>query len=126
MANYIDGFVLPIPQAHLEEYKKVAEKVAEIWKEYGAISYSEFVGDDLFLRGTQSFADTINIKENEKVIFGWVTFPSKEVRDAANKKVPLDPRMTEIVAPLIDPKRLIFDAKRMVYGGFEALVDTSS
>jgi len=49
MTNYIDGFVLPIPRIYLNEYKKVAEKVAEIWKKYGAIAYFEFVGDDLFL-----------------------------------------------------------------------------
>ena len=54
MKNYIDGFVLPIPRIYLEEYKKVAEKVAEIWKEYGAIAYFEFVGDDLSLEGTKN------------------------------------------------------------------------
>lgn len=122
MANYIDGFILPVPQKHLEEYKGVAEKVAEIWKEYGALSYFEFVGDDLTLEGTRSFIEVVDLKEDEVVVFGWVVFPSKEIRDSANQQVPNDPRMTELVTPLLDPERLIFNAGRMVYGGFKSLV----
>jgi uncharacterized protein YbaA (DUF1428 family) len=62
------------------------------------------------------------MKEDEAVVFGWVVFPSKEVRDRANKQVPEDSRMAELVAPLTDPGRLIFDAERMIYGGFQPLV----
>jgi uncharacterized protein YbaA (DUF1428 family) len=122
MKNYIDGFVLPVPRIYLEEYKKAAEKVAEIWKEYGALAYFEFVGDDLTLEGTKSFIETIDAKEEEEIVFGWVVFPSKEVRDLANKKVPTDPRMAELVIPLTNSEKLIFDASRMVYGGFKPLV----
>lgn len=123
--KYIDGFVFPIPRNHLNEYKMAAEKVAEIWKEYGAIDYFEYIGDDMYLEGTKSFVEAIDAKENEEIVFGWVVFPSKKVRDLANEKVPTDPRMTEIVMPLIDPKKLIFDASRMVYGGFIPLVHSN-
>lgn len=125
MTNYIDGFVLPIPKIYLDEYKTVAEKIAEIWKEYGATAYFEFVGEDLYLEGTKSFIETVDAKEDEEIIFGWVVFPSKEVRDLANKKVPTDPRMTELVAPLTNSEKLIFDASRMVYGGFKLLVQSN-
>ncbi|MEM1339002.1 MAG: DUF1428 family protein [Bacteroidota bacterium] len=119
---YIDGFVFPIPRAYLEEYKNAAKKIAGIWKEYGALEYCEYVGDDLQLEGTRSFIDVVEVKEDEVVVFGWVVFPSKAVRELANTQVPKDPRITELVPPLTDPKRLIFDARRMVYGGFESLV----
>ncbi|WP_304132689.1 DUF1428 domain-containing protein [Mesonia mobilis] len=122
MPNYIDGFVFPIAKAHLEEYKTVAEKVAEIWKEYGALAYLEFLGDDLQAEGTASFIKTVEVKENEQLIFGWVVFPSKEVRDEANKKVPQDPRMETLVKSLIDPEKMIFDANRMLYGGFKSFI----
>ena len=125
MKNYIDGFVFPVPRIYLEEYSKVAEKVAEIWKEYGATDYFEFVGDDLSLEGTKSFIKTVDAKEDEEVVFGWVVFPSKEIRDLANKKVPADPRMAELVSPLTNPQKLIFDASRMVYGGFKTLVQSN-
>lgn len=122
MANYIDGFVFPVPRIHLEEYKKIAGKVAEIWKEHGALAYFEYIGEDLELEGTRSFTEIVDLKENEEVVFGWVVFPSKEIRDLANKKVPNDPRMSDLVAPLVNPKKLIFDARRMVYGGFKSFV----
>lgn len=122
MTNYIDGFVFPIPRTHLDEYRAVAVQVAEIWKEYGALAYSEWVGDDLTLEGTRSFMEVADLKEDEVVVFGWVVFPSKETRDTANKQVPTDPRMTELVTPLTESTKLIFDASRMVYGGFKPLV----
>ena len=124
MGNYIDGFVLPIPRIYLKEYKSVAEKVAEIWKENGALEYFEYVGEDLKLEGTRSFVELLDLKASEVVVFGWVVFPSKVIRDEANKKVPVDSRMTELVAPLIDPKRLIFNPERMFYGGFQPLVES--
>ena len=125
MENYIDGFVLPVPRIYLNEYKSVAEKVAEIWKEYGALAYFEYVGEDLKLEGTRSFIELVDLKEDEIIVFGWVVFPSKEIRDRANKLVPTDSRMTKLVEPLTNPKRLIFDAERMVYGGFQQLVQSN-
>ena len=122
MKHYIDGFVLPIPRKHLERYQKVAEKISDVWKEYGALSYREYVGDAMTLEGTRSFIDATTAKEHEVVIFGWVEFESKEARDIANAKVPLDPRMKDIVAPLLDADDLVFNAERMVYGGFKPIV----
>ena len=122
MANYIDGFVLPIPKKHLNDYKEVAELVSKIWKEHGALDYSEFVSEDLKLEGTRSFSDIANAKNDEIIIFGWVVFDSRESRDLVNKLVAADPRMTDIVGPLTSSSPIIFDATRMAYGGFEKLV----
>lgn len=123
MANYIDGFVLPIPRAQLGTYRAAAEKIAAIWKEYGALEYRECMGDDLHMQGTKSFQEMVGAATEEVVIFGWTVFSSREARDRACEKVPADPRMAELVAPLIEPSRAIFDASRMVYGGFKALVE---
>ena len=76
MSNYIDGFVFPIPRIHLDEYKQAADKIAAIWKEHGALAYNEYVGDDLTLEGTRAFTDTIDVKDDEAVVFGWVLFPN--------------------------------------------------
>lgn len=122
MAHYIDGFVLPIPRDRLNEYKRVVEAVAEIWKEHGALDYLEYVGDDLILEGTRSFTDLVAATEDETIVFGWVVFDSREARDLANEKVAADPRMADLIDPLIDPSNPVFDAKRMAYGGFQSLV----
>lgn len=124
MSQYIDGFVFPIKRRHLEAYRQVAEQVAKIWKEHGALSYFEYEGDDMTLEGTRSFPNTLGTKVDETIIFGWTVFPSKAVRNQANEQVPTDPRMAELVAPLMDSNRLIFDASRMVYGGFKSLVQS--
>ena len=123
--NYIDGFVLPVPRNHLDKYRLVAKKVAEIWKEHGALAYFEYVGDDLKLEGTRSFPEVVGVQKDESVIFGWVVFDSREARDFANERVAADPRMPDLIDPLTDPSRMVFDAKRMVYGGFQALVQSN-
>ncbi len=118
MAPYVDGFVFPVPRDRLSEYTRVAEAVAEIWKEHGALDYREYVGDDLKLEGTRSFPDLLAAREDEVIVFGWVAFDSREARDRANEKVAADSRM----ADLVDSSNAGFDARRMAYGGFASLV----
>lgn len=124
--HYIDGFVLPVPRQYLSEYKRAAETVAEIWKEHGALEYFEYVGEDLKLEGTRSFPEFIDAKKDEAIIFGWVVFKSREARDLANEKVSADPRMADLIDPLTNPTRMVFDAKRMVYGGFQSFIQSPS
>ena len=124
MRPYIDGFVLPIPQDRLETYQEVVEKVAQIWKQHGALDYQEFVCDDAHLAGTRSFGEVANAQKDEAVIFGWVSFASREARDLVNKKVAADPRMADLIAPLTSGARPIFNAERMAYGGFRPLVQS--
>ena len=118
MANYIDGYVLPVSRERLGEYKLLVEAVADIWKEHGALDYREYVGDDLIRDGTRSFTDFAAATEDEVIVFGWVEFESRAARDLANDKVAADPRM----ADLINSSNSDFDAKRMSYGGFKSLV----
>lgn len=125
MANYIDGFVFPIAQDKVEQYKAIAESVAKIYKEHGALDYVEFIGDDMVRKGTQPFPELVAAGENEVVVFGWITFESRETRDLINSKVEGDPRMADLVAPLLESDPVIFDSMRMAYGGFRNLVPSS-
>lgn len=118
MAHYIDGFVLPIPRESLDDYRRLVESVAAIWKEHGALEYWEGVGDDLQLEGTVSFPDLLGATTAETVMFGWVVFDSREARDLANEKVAADPRMADLIAAA----NTGFDASRMAYGGFKSFV----
>lgn len=122
MANYIDGFVLPVPRDRLDEYKVLVEAVADIWLEHGALEYREYIGDDLILAGTRSFTDLATATEGEVIVFGWVEFESRAARDVANKKVAADPRMADLIAS----SNSGFDVERMAYGGFQPLVESSS
>lgn len=118
MPNYVDGFVHSIPRDKIDEYKLLASKVAEIWKEHGALDYWECIGDDLYMEGTRSFIDLVAAETGEAILFGCVVFDSRETRDSANVKVAADPRMEE----LMSSSDVGFDAQRMAYGGFQAFV----
>lgn len=122
MSEFIDGFVFPVPKKYLAEYKQVAEKVAKIWKEHGALAYYEYRGENFKMEGTRSFSEMVHAEADEEVVFGWVVFESRQVRDLAHKRVASDPRMSKLIAPLLDPSRLIFDSERMVFGGFNPLI----
>ena len=126
MAHYIDGFVFPIPRDRVTEYQRIAESVADIWREHGALDYLEYVGDDLNREGTRSFTDLVAATDREVIVFGWVVFESREARDLANEKVAADSRMVDLIKPLIDPASPVFDANRMAYGGFKSLVRSSN
>lgn len=121
MGNYIDGFVFPLPRDRLDAYARLAESVAEIWKEHGALDYREYVGDELVLEGTRSFTDATAATGDEVIVFGWVEFESREARDLANEKVAADSR----VADLMRSSDTGFDAERMAYGGFQPFIRSS-
>ncbi|MEW6323123.1 MAG: DUF1428 domain-containing protein [Acidobacteriota bacterium] len=118
---YVDGFVLPVSRARLDEYRRLAESAAEIFKEHGALEYWECAGDDLRIEGMRSFVDMAGAADDETVVFAWVVYDSREARDAANAKIAADPRMAE----LMDPSNPPFDMTRMAYGGFGTLVRSS-
>lgn len=115
---YIDGFVLAVPIDRLEEYKALARLAGEVWKEYGALSYVECIADDVPFGELTSFPRAVHRKEDETVIFSWITYESREARDTISKKVMADPRID-----FSDPSTMPFDTKRMIYGGFRVLMD---
>lgn len=116
---YVDGFVLPVPKDKIAEYRKIAQKAGKIWREHGALEYRECVGEDLDAHeGTVPFGKAVRAKEGETVVIAWIVYKSKRDRDRINKKVMADPRLAKI-----DPKTMPFDVRRMVYGGFDLLVD---
>ena len=117
--SYVDGYILPVPKANIQNYREIATKAGKIWREHGALEYRECVGDDLYVKGMVSFARTVRLKRGETVAFSWIVYKSREPRDRANAKVMKDPRL----ASMMDPKAMPFDTKRMVYGGFKVLLD---
>ncbi|MBB3060799.1 MULTISPECIES: DUF1428 domain-containing protein [Microbulbifer] len=118
MARYIDGFVLPVPRKNLEAYRKMAEEAGEVWKEYGALEYIECVADDVQSGEVTSFPQSVQLQDDETVIFSWIVYESREKRDEVNEKVMKDPRIAGM-----DMQNLPFDGKRMFWGGFETIVE---
>ena len=116
---YVDGFIVPVPKENLEKYRTMAAKCGAIWREHGALQFRETVADDVKVGEVTSFPRAVKLEENEVVLLSWIVFASRAARDEINDKVMKDPRMAE----MMDPKEMPFDGKRMIYGGFEMLVD---
>lgn len=115
--TYVDGFLLAVPKDRLEEYKELARKANKVWMEHGALSYVEAKADDVPYGELTSFPRAVQAKDNETVIFAWITYKSRADRDRINKLVMADPRMDG------DMDKMPFDGKRMIFGGFEAFVE---
>lgn len=115
--SYVDGFVIPVPSDKKEAFRRMAAMAAPIFKEHGATRVVECWGDDVPDGKVTDFKGAVKAEPGETVVFSWIVWPSKEVRDAGNKKVMEDPRMK----PDGD---MPFDGKRMIFGGFSVLVDT--
>ena len=116
--SYVDGFVIPVPLKSLPAYRRMARKAGKIWREFGAIDYNEFVADDVKIGKFTSFPRSVKLKPGETVVFSWIVYKSRADRDRINAKVMKDPRL----APMMDPKSMPFDGKRLIYGGFKPLV----
>ena len=117
--RYVDGYVLPVPRKNLRAYRAIARKAGALWKEHGALEYRECAGDDLDLKWGVPFPRLLKLKRGETAVFAWIVFKSRGHRDSVNAKVMKDPRL----AKMMEPKKPVFDYKRMVYGGFKVMVD---
>ena len=116
--SYVDGFVLAIPKANKAKYLEMAQKSWPLFKEFGAIRHVECWGDDVPDGKVPNFKGAVKAKDDEVVVFAWVEYPSKEVRDAANKRMMEDERMSGMEMP--------FDGARMIFGGFSPIHDESA
>ncbi len=114
--SYIDGFVVPVPAGNKEAYREMAARVAPLFREYGATRIVECWGDDVPDGKVTDFKRAVKAEAGETVVFSWIVWPSKAVRDEGGKKRMADPRMKMDGAP--------FDGKRMIFGGFSVLLDT--
>jgi len=119
MPHYVDGFVIPIPEDKIEDYRQIAAEAGQIWREYGALAYFECVGDDLEVKDQVPFTRIADTKPGETVVFSWILFESREHRDTVNQKVISDPRMRDMMKDNVMP----FDCSRMAYGGFKTIVE---
>jgi uncharacterized protein YbaA (DUF1428 family) len=115
--TYFEGFVLPVPEARREEYRKHATAAAPLFHELGVQRHFEAWDSDVPEGKVTDFRKAVDAKPDEKGVFSWFEYPDRATRDAANEKMMSDPRMKEM------GESMPFDAKRMIYGGFEAIVE---
>ena len=113
---YVDGYVLPVPRRKLKAYLRMARMGKRMWMKHGALDYKECVGDDLKVKWGVPFTKMMKLKPGETVVFAYVVFKSRAHRDRVNARV------MKKMANMGEMPEMPFDAKRMVYGGFSAVV----
>jgi uncharacterized protein YbaA (DUF1428 family) len=118
--SYIEGFIVPVPEANKEAYRKSAADAAPIFKEFGVGRHIEAWDSDVPEGKVTDFRKAVNAKDDEKIVFSWFEYPDKATRDAANERMKTDERMKELGS------NMPFDAKRMILGGFETIVEEGS
>lgn len=114
---YVDGFVLSVPRSRIADYIAMADAAGKIWLEHGALAFRECLADDMSVQGQTPFPQMAKTRDDEVTFFSWITFASKESRDAVNAKVMADPRISEMCNG-----EMFIDCARMAYGGFRAVV----
>ena len=115
--SYVDGFLVPVPKKNIKKYMTIAKKAGRVWKEHGALEYVEAVADDVKPGKWTSFPQAVNLEPDETVVFSYIVYSSREERDRINALVMKDPRLD------MDPAHMPFDGKRMIFGGFNVLVE---
>src|SRR5688572_21160526 len=108
---YVDGFVVPVPKKNIEAYRAAAEKMGQVWKEHGALEYHEYIADDVKPGKFTSFPQSVDLKDDETVVFSWIVYPDRATRDRVNEKVMADPRIKDEMSP----DNMVFDGKRMIF-----------
>lgn len=116
--EYIDGFVVAVPNQNKRKYIQHAREAAAIFKEYGALRLVECWGDEVPEGELTSFPIAVKCEPDETVVFSWISWPSKAVHDVGMAKFMKDPRITGMMM-----EEMPFDGKRMIYGGFQMIVD---
>ncbi len=116
--SYVDGFVVPVPKKKLPAYVKLARLARTVWMDHGALEYKECVAEDVSWGKRTSFPRSVKLKSTEVAVFSYIVYKSRKHRDAVMAKVMTDKRL----ANQMDPKKMPFDAKRMIFGGFKVVV----
>jgi len=115
---YVDGFIVPVPKRNRAAYMAMARKAGKVWMEHGALDYKECMADDVKTGKWTSFPQSVKLKPGEAAWFSYIVYRNRKHRDSVLKKVMKDKRL----ASMMDPKKMPFDGKRMIYGGFKVMV----
>lgn len=114
--SYIDGFLVPVPEANKEAYRAMAAMAASVFRECGALRVVEAWGDDLPEGKVTDFRRAVNAIDGETTVFSWVEWPDRATRDSGMKKFMEHPSIQAW-------PDMPFDGQRMIFGGFQPIVE---
>jgi uncharacterized protein YbaA (DUF1428 family) len=119
--TYFEGFIVPVPERNKDAYEKHAAQFAPLVQKIGVRRMVESWDNDVPEGKVTDFRKAVDATPDEKIVFSWFEYSSRQARDATNEKFMSDPQIAEAAG-----KEMPFDGKRMVVGGFEAIVEEGS
>lgn len=114
---YVMGFVVAVPGDNRDAYARHASDAMPYFREHGALRMVEAWGDDVPHGERTDFHRAVDARDGESVVFSWQEFPDKPTADAASAAMAEDQAMDDMASTMP------FDATRMIWGGFEVLLD---
>lgn len=114
--SYFQIAVIPVPTAHRNQYKTVAETMAPLFMEYGALQLFEGWGSMVPPGEVTSLPTAVQLKEDETVVVSFIEWPDEAKAMACMAAMETDPRFAEMGADMP------FDGQRMIFGTFETLL----
>jgi uncharacterized protein YbaA (DUF1428 family) len=118
--TYFEGFIVPVPEGNRDAYRQHATEAASMFHDLGIQRHFEAWESDVPEGKVTDFHKAVDAQPGEQVVFSWFEYPDRAARDAANEKMMSDPRMKEMGS------NMPFDGKRMIMGGFDAIVEEGS
>jgi len=111
--TYVQGFLIPVPDAKRDAYREMAAQAAPVFHEHGATRLVEAWGDDVPDGERTDMKRAVQAEVGETVVFSWLEYPDRAACDAASKAM-------EAMEP---PAEMPFDGKRMILAGFDMILD---
>jgi len=113
--TYLSIMMAPVKTEARETYLDHARQMWPLFQSHGALSLHEQWGADLPEGKLTSFPLSVKLEPGEGLALGWVVWPDKATHDKAWVALENDPAMASMDLP--------FDGRRMVFGGFETLLN---
>jgi uncharacterized protein YbaA (DUF1428 family) len=115
--GYVDGVVASVPDGNRQGFIDRAGRTARFFRQKGARRLVDGWGTDVPTGKVTDFRRSVQAKDGETVLFGWIEWPDKPTRDAGMKALMQDPRMRETPPA--------WNGQLAIFGGFTPILDTA-
>lgn len=117
--TYFEGFIVPVPEANKEAYTKHGSGLIPELRKCGVERQVECWAVDLPEGKLTDFRKAVAAEPGETLVFAWFEYPDRQTRDTSNERMMASSAMAEM-------GEIPFDGKRMIFGGFQGVVEEGS